>query len=1007
MNKALKYSLIGVGGLAALLLAAVGIIAATFNPNDYKPLIVKVVKEKKQRTLNIEGDIKLAFWPKLGADLGKVSLSEHNGDKEFASMQSAKVFVAVLPLLKKELVVDTVKIDGVRANIVRFKDGTTNFDDLLSKDESSTQIKFDIDGVQVTNAGVTLDDQQGNRHFSIDQLDLTTGHVALNEPIDLKTSFHVKGDNPNIDAKMQFKGNLLADTEHKHYVAKGMDLALLGDVTSAKALDLKLSGDVDAKPETMEFLVDSLKLAAKTKLGAKAVELTLDAPNLTAQKDTVSGKEARIDFTQTQGDDKTTVKMVIANLKGSPKAFQSSGITGEISGNQGKRSLSGKFSSPLSGDLENKIFDLPKLAGNVDIKDPALPGGTAKVKFDLNAHADVKKENATVTLATDVDGSKLNGDVAVAGFSKPNVKFNLAADQLDLNKLLGTNAGDKDKAEAKPAATPGKPADLSALKNVLAQGTLKVGNILYDKYRISNLAATVKADGQTLSVDPLSTHFDDSQIKGRVGITHFEHALYTFDLDIDRVDADRYVPTGTAKPADNGPPKPLDLSALKAINADGSLRIGSLKYGKTQASNIRIDLKADGNKLDVNPLSAKIDDSQVKAVLGVTRFQNPQFSFNVDIDKLDADRYITKKEPAAKTAPTTADTPIDLSALKTLNANGEARLGWLKVANVKTSNVHLGVKADSGVVALAPFAADLYQGHTEGSLNVDARTIPAIAFKQDMKNISVGPLLVDAINNDMLEGKGNVVVDIKTQGATVGALKKALNGNAAVNLADGAVKGIDIAGTIRDIKGKLNFSGNTLGADQKKKTDFSEMKATFKIANGVAHNDDLDIKSPLLRITGSGDIDIGNEKLNYTAKPTVVSSLKGQGGADIGALNGLTFPVKVGGTFSDPKYNLDFAAIGAAVAQKNLLGNVGGQKGEAVQKLLGGDKAGALEGLLGGKKKSETQTNPAAPTAPAQTAPAAPGDATQQAAPAQPAQPEKKQTPEDKAKKKLNKLLGL
>jgi AsmA protein len=705
--------------------------------------------------------------------------------------------------------------------------------------------------------------------------------------------------------------------------------------------------------------------------------------------------------------------MTIANLKGSPRAFQSSGIIGEISGNQGKRSLSGKFSSPFSGDLENKIFDLPKLAGEVDIKDPALPGGGAKARFNVNAHADARQEQATVTLAADVDGSKIDGNVAVAGFSKPNVKFNLAADQLNLNKLLGTDAPDKDKdkANAKPAsAATAKPADLSALKDVHAQGTLKVGTILYDKYRIANLAATVKADGQTFAVDPLSARFDDSQVKGRVGISHFERALYTFDLDIDRVDADRYVQNANPKPAtEKAASQPLDLSALKALNADGSLRIGSLKYGKTQASNIRIDLKADGQKLDINPFSAKIDDSQVKAVLGVTRFQNPQFSFNVDIDRLDADRYITKKEPAAKEAPASPDTPIDLSALRTLNASGEARVGALKIANVKTANVHLGVKAEGGQVALVPFSADLYQGSMNGTLNVDARAVPAIAFRQEMKNVAVGPLLVDALNNDMLEGKGTVSADLKTQGATVGALKKALNGTAAVNLADGAVKGIDIAGTIRDIKNKFNFSGNTLGADQKKRTDFSEMKASFKVTNGVAHNEDLDIKSPLLRISGSGDIDIGNEKLNYTAKPTVVATLKGQGGADLGALNGLTFPVKVTGTFSAPKYGLDFGAIAGAVAQKNLLGNVGGQKGEAVQKLLQGDKAGALEGLLGGKKKPEAPANttPAPAPAPNQAAPAE-GTQQQPAPEAQPAPQEKpKLTPEEKAKKKLNKLLGL
>src|SRR3989338_3766174 len=770
MNKLVKYSLIGVGSLVALVLVAVAIIAATFNPNDYKPLIVNMVKEKKQRTLNIEGDIKLAFWPKLGADLGKVSISEHNGDKEFASMQSARVFVAVMPLLKKELVIDTIYVDGVKANIVRFKYGTTNFDDLLTKEETE-EIKFDIDGVVVSNAAASLTDEMGNRHINIDNLNLKTGHIAKGEPIDLDAQLHVQGDNPKMNAKVQVKGSLLADTEHKRFLAKNLDAALQGDVDRASGLDLKLSGDLEAKPETTELLLDGLKLAAKASLDGQALSLELAAPSLIVQKDEVSGKNVSLVFTRGSGADVLSAKLAINDIKGSPKAFESSGIAGEISGKQGARTLSGKFSSPITGNLETQVFELPKLAGNVDVKDPALPNGAAKIGFDLNARADLKQKNASARLSVNIDGSNVKGTLDVAGFDKPNVKFDLTADQLDLNKLLGTQ---------KQAAS--KPADLSALKSVLAQGSISIGSVVYDKYRIANLAAKVKADGQALTVNPLSLKLDDSQIKGSVGISHFEKPLYFFDLDIDRIDADRYMPAGSGKPAATGPVQPLDLSALKAFNAAGSLRIGSLKYGKVQSSNIRIDLKADGEKLDVSPFSAKIDDSQVKAVLGITPFQNPQFSFDVDIDKLDADRYLTKKEPAATAQ---GDTPIDLSALKTLNASGEARLGWLKVANVKTSNVRLGVKADAGLVALAPFSADLYQGSMAGSLNVDARATPAISLKQEMKGVAVGPLLVDAINNDMLEGKGTVSVDVKTQGATVGALKKALNGNAAINLADG------------------------------------------------------------------------------------------------------------------------------------------------------------------------------------------------------------------------------
>lgn len=990
MKKILKYSLFSLGGIIALLLLLAAVIAATFNPNDYKPLVVKMVKDKKERTLNIEGDIKLAFWPKIGANLGKVSISEHKSDKEFASIQSAQVALAVLPLLKKELVVDTIYIDGAKANIIKYKDGTTNFDDLLSKDEEeSEEIKFDVDGVKVTNSAVAYTDEGTGAQYALSKFNLTSGHIALAEPIDLATDFNVKANQPAVNADVKVKGNFLADPENKHFFAKGLDAAISGDLLGGKAVSIKASGDIDAKPETREFLVDSLKLAVAGQFNGAQIKLDLNAPELIAKKDEVSGKKVTVSLEQDKTGDTFKANLVLADIKGSPKALQSSGISGDISGTQGARSISGKFSSPFEGNLENLIFDLPKLAGNVDIKDPAIPNGAAKVGFALSLHADVKQEQVKSKFNLNVDATKLNGDVAVASFKKPDVKFNISADTLDLNKLLGNSSSKPKKAE--PASD--KPADLSALKNILLDGKINIGHVIYDKYRLSGLNVNVKADGEKLTLSGLNVKLDDSNIKGSLGISQFARALYTFDIDIDQIDVDRYVGdkgAATESKASKGDDKPLDLSALKALNADGSLRIGNLKYGKTKASNVRIDLKADGQKLSLNPLAAKVDDSQVNANIGITRFQNPVFSFNLNVDKLDADKYITKSDqPATKSS---GDTPIDLSALKKLNASGEAKIGWLKLANVKTQNVNIGLKAADGIATVSPFAANLYQGSMDGMLKVDARSTPSITFKQDMKNIAIGPLLVDAINNDMLDGKGTLNVDVTTSGNTVSALKKALAGKAAVNLADGAVKGIDIAGTVRDMKSKLNLfkDKSSIGADQSKKTDFSELSASFDIKNGVAHNEDLAMKAPILRLAkgdSRGDIDIGNETINYLAKPTIVKSLKGQGGADLDSLAGLSIPVKITGTFSAPKYGMDFAGIGAAMAKSNLLDKVGGEKGTAVKELLGdGDKTKALEGLLGKKKPAETAT-----------APASTDGATSNTAPA-PAEAPK--TPEDAAKQK-------
>jgi AsmA protein len=212
------------------------------------------------------------------------------------------------------------------------------------------------------------------------------------------------------------------------------------------------------------------------------------------------------------------------------------------------------------------------------------------------------------------------------------------------------------------------------------------------------------------------------------------------------------------------------------------------------------------------------------------------------------------------------------------------------------------------------------------------------------------------------------------------------------------LKGVDIAGSIRDLKSKVNILGKKdANADNSKKTDFSELTATFDIKNGVAHNEDLAMKAPVLRLAkgdSRGDIDIGNERINYTAKPTVVKSLKGQGGADLDSLSGIAIPMKISGTFADPKYNLDFAAVGSALAQSKLLDKVGGEKGAAVKELIGGgDKVDALKGLLGKKKPAE-----AAPAA-AEAAPAG-AEAPPAATPA-----EAPKSAEDKAKDKLKKML--
>src|SRR4030067_1365132 len=105
MNKILKYGLLGTAAVAGIAVAGVAYVALTFDPNDYKDQIIQAVKDSKQRNLRLDGDIKLSFFPTIGANLGKVSLSEFNSDKEFAVVETARVSLALMPLLSKQVVV--------------------------------------------------------------------------------------------------------------------------------------------------------------------------------------------------------------------------------------------------------------------------------------------------------------------------------------------------------------------------------------------------------------------------------------------------------------------------------------------------------------------------------------------------------------------------------------------------------------------------------------------------------------------------------------------------------------------------------------------------------------------------------------------------------------------------------------------------------------------------------------------------------------------------------------
>lgn len=374
-----------------------------------------------------------------------------------------------------------------------------------------------------------------------------------------------------------------------------------------------------------------------------------------------------------------------------------------------------------------------------------------------------------------------------------------------------------------------------------------------------------------------------------------------------------------------------------ASGVPGKLSLAAKIEGTQPRINLQIKLSS-GYRLDfekqkfaLSGIDLKLSDESLGANVAGTSLKGgieidlaPQsIQFDLALDRLNVDQVLGTekgKPPTGGKAGAPAggtEEAIDLSALKGLNLKGSLKIDQFVASNVKLEKLNVGVQAALGKVDVNPLAASLYQGNLAGSASVNANT-QRFSLKGQLDGVAIGPLLRDALNNDLLEGRGNVALDLQTGGNTVSAMKKALAGSARLTLRDGALKGINLEEAIRKARALARSKpADEQKAERTERTDLTELGASFLIKNGVAHNDDLSAKSPLLRLSGSGDVDIAAGTIDYLAKVSVVGSSGGQGGKEAGDLRGVTVPVKITGTLEAPRFRADLrAAAGDAVKQK-------------------------------------------------------------------------------------------
>ncbi|ODU72319.1 MAG: hypothetical protein ABT05_00445 [Lautropia sp. SCN 66-9] len=352
------------------------------------------------------------------------------------------------------------------------------------------------------------------------------------------------------------------------------------------------------------------------------------------------------------------------------------------------------------------------------------------------------------------------------------------------------------------------------------------------------------------------------------------------------------------------------------------------------ANGTRLSLQADAlidrtRQMGELSLQGSLDDAPLQLRAHTSRWAPLAIRYDLHAGRFDLDRYGISRDPAAARGSGAAQpaataqaggTPAPAAPIGSAAAirwiGGIETQGTLHIETLKTAGIEIGdftanVRTGGARIELPEFGAALYRGRLAGNAVITAQGRHGLQLR--LADVDAGDALRGLAGRDLLEGRGDFELHVNGTGFSVDAIRRSLDGHARLALREGTLKGLDVPQSLRKLR-TLVGSRAVLQqpAETTQHTDFTSLKASFELRDGIAHNHDLDVRSPLplpLRIGGAGRIDLAQGSLDYLAQ----ASLTGLGSGELTRLRGLAIPIHLSGAFDALSYRIDTGAMIASV----------------------------------------------------------------------------------------------
>ena len=480
--------------MLGLLLIVIGLgfaLTHLFDPNDYKDEIQQLARDKANLELQLKGDIGWSLFPWLGLELTDATLaSADSPDKPFANLRLLGLSVRVLPLLRREVQMSDIRVDGLDLTLQRDDKGRGNWEGVGQPakreaaptaapaqppaqppvaDETAQPgqpLKLDIDSLTISNSRVDYQDAKSGQQFSAEGIELTTGAIREGADIPVKLLAFLGSNQPVLRAKTELQGLLRFDRTLKRYQLQ----------------DLKLAGEASGEP-----------LGGKTLTFASQGQLLLDQSAQVAEW--------------------TGIKLSANQLR----------ALGELK----LRDLD--KTAQLEGNLSLAQFNLREFLDGIGIVLPAMRDNTTLSRFEMSTRLAGTPTSINLNdLSLKLDDSTFSGNLALSDIAKQALRLQLKGDKLDLDRYLppenkDANAGAARQNEVKQAVAaagnsgttplPGAPTQqawsstpllpLETLRKLDIEAAIGLGQLTLSKLPIEDARIALTAKGGLINLKEL------------------------------------------------------------------------------------------------------------------------------------------------------------------------------------------------------------------------------------------------------------------------------------------------------------------------------------------------------------------------------------------------------------------------------------------------------------------------------------------------------------------------